>query len=120
MRDLSNDLKNRIIDYNKLRDYGFNNDYIFNKKIIDNQFEVIINFKKFCSYVIDLDNNEEYIVVDVKSILGEFASKVKEEYENIINDVISNCTYKNVFKNSQSKKIIEYVKNMMIQLLYVI
>ena len=116
MRNLSNELKNKMIDYNKLLKYGFileNKKYIFKNKVLDNQFEVNIEIENnnAVSYIIDLDNDEEYIVVDIKSTLGEFASKVKEEYENLINDVITNCTTKNVFKNKQSKKIIEYVKN---------
>jgi len=113
MRNLN--LENRKIDYDKLIEYGFiqsDNDYCLRRKICNNQFEVIIEIleDKKLSYVIDLINSEEYIIVDVKKELGSFASNVKNEYENIIKDVINNCTILDIFKSKQSKYIINYIK----------
>ena len=114
MRNLN--FENRVINYDKLVEYGFvqtDNDYCLRRKICDNKFEVIIEIleDKKLSYVLDLINSEEYIIVDVKKELGSFASNVKKEYEGIINDVINKCTTLNVFKSKQSKYIINYVKN---------
>ena len=108
------DLKNRIINYNKLIDYGFikNNDkYIYETLICSNSFKVLIIIDITCtSKVIDNQTNEEYLLVDINTS-GNYVGKVKEEYENIINDFIENCTYLEIFKNKQSKEIIKYIKN---------
>lgn len=116
MRTITNELKKRMIDFNKLQEYGFikaNNQYWLKEKICNDKFEIsiIIKENKMFSKVIELENNEEYILVDVKSSNGEFVGKVKEEYENKINDVIDKCTFLEVFKTNQAKKIISYIKD---------
>lgn len=114
MRNLDIYLKNKVIDYKKLDEYGFEkikDNYVYHKRIIDNQFEVIISFgKENISKVIDLENDDEYILVDVENSVGEFVGKVREEYENIIQEVVEECTNLNVFKNKQTKQIIKYIK----------
>lgn len=42
--------------------------------------------------------------------MGNFVGKLKEEYENILNDIIKKCTTPNIFKSTQAKKIIKYIK----------
>ena len=114
MRNLNFD--NRKINYDKLIEYGFvqtDNDYCLRRKICNNQFEVIIEIleDKKLSYVMDLINGDEYIIVDVKKELGEFASNIKTEYEKIINEVINTCTTLDIFKSKQAKYIINYIKD---------
>ena len=114
MRELDSYLKNKKIDYNKLLDYGFvkkDDTYTYDKNICDNKFKVIIEIsKEKTSKVMDLSSNLEYELVDVKSSQGTFLNKVKEEYENILNDVIKNVTVNDSFKNKQTKDLIKYVK----------
>lgn len=67
MRNLENMLKNKAIECNKLVEYGFKkqeNKYIFKNKIYNKQFEivVIISDKQKTSKLIDLANDEEYIL----------------------------------------------------------
>ena len=53
MRNLKNELRNRTIDYNKLTKYGFkkeNEEYIYKTKILNEQFEVIIDFSERGSF----------------------------------------------------------------------
>ena len=116
MRNLDNiELKNKMIDYNKLIEYGFiklENTYIFKTKICDEQFEVVVslsdNEKK--SKVIDLATEDEYVLVDIEEAAGEFVGKVRNEYENLLQDIIEKCTSHDIFKRDQSKKIIKYIK----------
>ena len=115
MRDLTESLKKRKIDFKKIIEYGFkqkDNNYLFEQNICKDKFKVIVNFTKTSqtAKVIDLALNEEYLLVDVKQSTGEFVGKVKEEYENILNDIISKCCSPNYFQSSQAEKIIEYVK----------
>ena len=115
MRNLEKELKNKTIDYKKLLEYGFvkeNNCYIFKNKIYNNQFEMIVeisdNIK--ASKLIDIENEDEYILVDIEDSTGEFVGKVRNEYESQLQDIINKCTTYNVFKNTQSKQVINYIK----------
>lgn len=42
--------------------------------------------------------------------IGEFVGSLREEYENIIKDVIEKCTDKEVFKSKQAKDVIKHVR----------
>lgn len=115
MRKLNNELKNKIIDTNKLLAYGFikeNEKYLFKRKIYKDQFEIIVNIldNTMSSKLIDLETNDEYILVDIPNSKGEFVGKLREIYENQLEDIINNCTIINVFKNKQSKEVIKYIK----------
>ena len=115
MRDLDIYFENRAIDYNKLEQYGFtkkDNQYNLKTKICNEQFEMIINISTDTktSKLIDLANEEEYVLVDILGATGEFIGQVKEEYESKLQDIVNKCTIANVFKSEQSKEIIKYVK----------
>ena len=73
---------------------------------------IIINFSKNqpTAALIDLENNEEYILVDIKGVSGNFVNRIKEEYENIIKDIIDKCMEPDIFKSLQANEIIKYVK----------
>ena len=115
MRNLNSILDNKKIVYDKLLEYGFikkESNYSYRHKIIDNQFEVIVEFydNNYSSYVLDLASEEEYILVDVENVTGEYVGRVKQEYEDILNDIISKCFINNSFKSNQSKLVIKYKK----------
>ena len=104
MKDLTGELKNKKINNIKLLNYGFI------KK--DHSYEAIINISKNqpTAALIDLENNEEYILVDIKGASGNFVNRIKEEYENIIKDIIDKCMEPDIFKSLQANEIIKYVK----------
>ena len=86
MKDLTGELKNKKINNIKLLNYGFikkDHSYIYKTKIYNNKFEAIINISKNqpTAALIDLENNEEYILVDIKGASGNFVNRIKEEYE---------------------------------------
>ena len=116
MRDLKEFLRNRSIDIIKLQRYGFKgekNKYKLYKKIEEGQFEVIVEFEnnRMISRLIDVVSEEEYILADVENAQGAFVGKVREEYENVLNDIIEKCTIKDVFKLEQTKQVIKYISN---------
>lgn len=95
MRNLDKYFENKNIEYDKLLEYGFilnNNNYIFDKNINNNNFKVVVEISqtKKTSKVLDLSINNEYLLVDIKDSVGNFVGKLKEEYENILNDIIKN------------------------------
>lgn len=115
MRILDNELKNKTINYNELPKYGFikaNEIYTYKTKIYDEQFEMIVEVKEntMTSKLIDLVNEDEYILVDIQGSTGEFIGKVREEYENELQNIILKCTNPDIFKSRQAKAIIKYVK----------
>ena len=114
MRNLSNEFKNKKLDYNKLINYGFkkNKDvYIYEETL--NDFKIIVNLKnelESYSKLIELDTMEEFLLVDIDNSSGRFVSSIKEIYQNKINDIINKCT-KVSFNNNQTSIVIEYIKN---------
>lgn len=109
------EFKNRVINNKDLIKYGFEKQerkYVYNKKIFNNQFEMIVELQnnKMTSKLIDLMNEDEYVLVDVQESVGEFVGKVRQEYEEEIQKMIEKCTSKEIFKNKQSKEIIDYIK----------
>lgn len=115
MRNLNKDFENKDIEYEKLLEYGFtlnNNNYVYEALIYDNHFKVIVEIskEKQISKVIDLAIDDEYVLIDVKDLTGNFAYKVKEEYEDILNDIIEKCTTPNVFKSKQAREIMKYIR----------
>ncbi len=114
MRNLKSKLKLKKINYKKIIDYGFkkiNDNYIYKKYISDNKFyvEVIYRNNSLISKVVEVDGNYEYILVDINSVNGDFVSKIKIEYESIIDDIINNCFDDDIFKQKQTKKVINYI-----------
>lgn len=116
MRNLMKSLRNKKLITDRLVEYGFvedNKRYIYSKKLVAGNFllEVFFDNEVFYSKVIDLDINDEYLLVDVTNSTGEFVGKVKDEYEDILNDIINKCSILDVFKEKQSKQVINYIKD---------
>ena len=115
MRNLEKELKNKSIKYNKLKKYGFakqGDKYIYTEKIFNDQFIMLVEFSKneHISKLIDSMSEEEYVLVDIQDSVGEFVGSVRSEYENRLKQMINECTVPNIFKSSQAKEIIKYIK----------
>lgn len=115
MRNLENYFKDRKINYDRLIEYGFilkEDNYYYEKIINDGVFKIVIEINKQqkIAKVIDLLNDQEYNLVDVKGATGNFVGKIKEIYEALINDIIDKCSDVDVFKSKQTTAIINYVK----------
>lgn len=115
MRNLKENLKNRIILIKLLEKQGFireNNIYKYSKIILDNKFIVKIEYQNnnLTSKLIEIEFNDEYLQADSPSI-GEYSNNIRKEYERVLDEVIKNISIKDIFKNVQTKKIIKYIKN---------
>ena len=101
---------NRLIEYGFIKD---NNSYIYEKYFLDNEFKAIIivdNNGTVTGKVYDLQLNEEYTNIRTK-MTGEFVSKVKDEYKNILIDIKNNCYEDKFFINNQANEITRYIKD---------
>lgn len=115
MRKLDNKLKDRRINYKELLEYGFkkeNGKYIYKKRIQNGQFEVnvIISNGENYSQLIDLENETEFVLVDLETSTGKFVGKLRQDYDEIIEDIVTKCTSKEAFKSEQAKEVINYIE----------
>ncbi len=116
MEDIEKLLKNRTIDFKKILEYGFiekENQYEYKTTLIENEFDIIVTFSKdgkLESKVIDLMSNEEYLPVKIPQATGEYVGKIREELKNKLNEIIVKCSKIEVFKSTQAKQIINYIK----------
>ena len=104
------------IDFKKLEDYGFkkfDKIYKYSKVFMDNfKAEIIIDENKVSGKIYDLSIEEEYINFRIENGVGEFVSKVREEYKNILKDIVENCTEKFYFITKQANRITKLIINM--------
>ena len=107
--------KSKVI-INKLVKYGFKKEkdnYVYETIFFNDSFKAIIKVNKdgkVIGSVIDIESNEEYLGLRIEGLSG-FASKVKEEYINILNDIKNNCFEEKYFIFDQSNRITKYIKD---------
>lgn len=109
--------KNYKIILGNLSDYGFSekvDSYEYTRLILDERFLFKFSVSKTglnpTTELIDLSTNEPYYL-HLSNEVGEYINKIREEYLNIIDDIIDNCYKKDVFKTRQASLITNYIKN---------
>ena len=115
MRCLDRYFENRTIDVEKMREFGFirkDNSFVYEASMSNPQFKIVVEISKERKFskVIDRMENDEYELVDVKETSGNFVSKMKEELEMFLNELVNKCTKMDVFKQDQTKNVIGYIK----------
>ncbi len=109
--------KNEKIDFDKLFKYGFRKEeslYKYSKNIMNNTFRIDIEINSngiIIGKVIDLSFDEEYTNYRIKNNIGSFASKVKEEFINLLIDIRDNCFIREDFIYEQSNRIASLIKD---------
>ena len=109
--------KRTQIDLEKLISYGFikeNNMYKYSKNFMDNfRVDIEIDEKgKVFGKVYDLNMDEEYRNFRIETQAGKFVSLVREEYQNILKDIVQNCCNKLYFATEQANRITMKIRNM--------
>lgn len=108
--------KRSKVNTSKLLDYGFkklDDKYVYEKEFL-RFFKAIISVddnSKVKGRVIDLKIDDEYTNFRIEGELGSFASKIKDEYLNILNDIKEKCFDNNYFIFSQTNRITKYIKD---------
>ncbi len=102
------------VNTKKLEQYGFiyNNDkYIYKKNILNDKFLIIIEYdKNIKGKIFDLEVNDEYINFR-RETLGEFNSKIKEKFVELLTDIRDKCFDRTGFINPQTRRINDYIIN---------
>ena len=107
--------KRSSVSFDKLKAYGFRKDkdeYLYEKEFL-NDFKAIISIDKSGNVfgkVIDLQVNEEYTNIRT-DMSGDFVSKVRDEYKNILKDIRNNCFDNKLFIYEQSNRLAKYIKD---------
>ena len=107
--------KRSVCNFDKLLSYGFilGNDYQLEVLFLNNNFKAIITIDKNGNVkgkIIDLLVNEEYTNIRT-DMNGEFVSKVREEYKNILKDIKDKCFINRFFIYDQTNRITGFIKD---------
>ena len=111
-----NIFKRSKVDFNKLTSYGFiknGKDFIYEKIFFNNKFKAIITIDKNGSIrgkVIDIDIDEEYTPIKT-NMMGDYVSKVREAYKEILIDIRRSVSLDNLFIFDQTNKVNKYIKD---------
>lgn len=107
-----NIFKRSIIEEDKLIKYGFKKEkdkYVYEKEFMDFKTIITVENNNITGSVIDKETNEEYTNFRKKD-LGEYTTKVKDEYENILKDIKEKCTKEKYFIYDQTNRTTQYIK----------
>lgn len=117
MKIEDNIFKKCKFNINALIPYGFRKDkdkFLYSKNIVNDRFRVNIeidNKKKISGKIIELDFDEEYINFRNENIVGDFVSLIRNEYENILNDIKDKCCITNNYASDQANRIAALIKD---------
>jgi len=102
-----------IIDYDKLIPYGFQKTdtrYVLSKNILDDVFRVDVEITEegiVRGKIIDLSFHEEYTNYRLENQMGEFVSKIRDEFVSVLLDIKNHCTSTSYFMTKQANRITE-------------
>lgn len=105
------------VDVAKLTDFGFikqGENYEYQRSIVAGQFQLIITTDAtgiLNTKVLDVENNTEYTLHLQTTEVGKFVSKVRQKYQEVLNEIKLQCYENNVFKTPQAQTIIRFVKD---------
>ncbi len=107
--------KNLKPNFKKLECFGFQeeeNCYSYSEKVLNESFCVnvcVCKSGETAFEVVDCDTLEEYVMAYLEDSQGAFVGNVRTALNEVLERVINECYESNVFKNFQSKQIINYV-----------
>ncbi len=87
--------------------------YVYQQKILDNEFLLSIsidNSNVVTSFVSEVETGELYTLYNVKDSTGGFVAKMRNAYNSVMDNVVCNCSVKEVYKSKQALEVIDYVK----------
>ncbi|MBQ7934884.1 MAG: MmcQ/YjbR family DNA-binding protein [Clostridia bacterium] len=108
--------KNRKPNPKKLLSFGFeaiDHIYLYRCTLMDGQMDLTVTVSpngNVHTEVFDNGSGEEYVLHRVAGTAGAFVGQVKAEYEAKLGEIAQKCFDPEVFKSSQAKEIIAYVR----------
>ena len=117
MREITNFIKDKKIDFKKLEEFGFklkDNSYHYNTFLLKNQFKMTVKINldnSIFTEIIDTETNEPYILHLLEIKRSGYSEKVYKEYSEVLEKIKKECFEDEIFKANYTKEIIAYVKN---------
>ena len=94
MREIKDFIKNKKINFKKLKEFGF--------ELIDNSI---------FTEIIDTETNEPYVLHLLEIKRSGYSEKIYKAYSEILEKIKKVCFEDEIFKANYTKEIVAYVKN---------
>lgn len=111
MNFVSNIFNKFVPDFNKLVEYGFvkdNNGYTYEKFFKNSEFKTVVKIDRngiISAKVFEVETDDEYLPLRIKSQEGVFTGTIREEYKIILTEIRDNCFSKKYFISNQANRI---------------
>ena len=117
MREITNFIKDKKIDFKKLEEFGFeliDNSYYYHTSLLKNQFKMSVKINldnSIFTEIIDTETNEPYILHLLEMKRSGYSEKVYKAYSEILAKIQKECFEDEIFKANYTKEIVAYIKN---------
>ena len=117
MREITNFIKDKKIDFKKLEEFGFklkDNSYYYDIFLLNNQFKMTIKINldnSIFTEIIDIETNEPYVLHLLEMKRSGYSEKVYKEYSEVLEKIQKECFKDERFKANYTKEIIDYINN---------
>ncbi len=107
--------KDKKANKEKLLMYGFTeneNCFLYQRQIMEGEFKIMVKIKdeQIETDVYEVETGELYTLHLVPHAQGAFVGKVRLEYLSLLEDIGQKCFEYDVFREDNTKKVIEFVK----------
>lgn len=110
--------KNKKVILAKLIKYGFKKEgkiYTYTNNILDKEFKFIIKINPLKNTaeteIRESATDEIYTLHLIQDAEGTFIGKIREEYENILEDIKEKCFENGIFEWDYTYRVIDYCRN---------
>ena len=113
-----NVFKNKKLIPEKLLKYGFKkgkSSYLYKCLILNDEFEFVVEIEAgkgdVSTELKEVSTGEVYTLHLLLDAEGIFVGKVREEYDNILNDIKTNCFETGIFEWDYTYRVIDYCRS---------
>lgn len=117
MREIKDFIKNKKINFKKLKELGFeliDNSYYYHTSLLKNQFKMFVKINidnSIFTEIIDTETNEPYVLHLLEIKRSGYSEKIYKAYSEILEKIKKVCFEDEIFKANYTKEIVAYVKN---------
>ena len=117
MREITNFIKDKKIDFKKLEEFGFklkDNSYYYHTSLLKNQFKMSVKISldnSIFTEIIDTETTEPYVLHLLEMKRSGYSEKVYKEYSEVLEKIQKECFEDERFKANYTKEIIDYINN---------
>lgn len=117
MREITNFIKDKKIDFKKLEEFGFklkDNSYYYHTSLLKNQFKMSVKISldnSIFTEIIDTETTEPYILHLLEIKRSGYSEKVYKAYSEVLEKIQKECFKDERFKANYTKEIIDYINN---------